>query len=1029
MAIIGESFEPYINDQILIRQKIYGKPQNRTPQELTYLNGRTAWVRLISSVNIKNHPEGSNNEGTEKLQSLGLDDSYLGSKLAKEYILFAGVSNANNTTTEEDFGGSRNPKILADQPNIKDLRFGVNNGAYGLGGTEYGLQPMPTLGDVEIKYRNRGSLRESNLTIKCFNDQQFKIIDTLYLRVGYTVLLEWGNSCYFDNKRNFISNNSISMQDLMFDTLGSSLNHFKMLQSILHKRDQSNGNYDAFYGKVSNYSWTFENGVYNINLKLISLGDVIESLNINYLSPNVEPLESEDKTDIEKEKTIKSERDKNDLARLFFTAKDEDLKITLDQIKSNPVNNENPLKVIALFYFKKLKAFITNGEYDSPVKAYSLKLIAKYAGFNLTEYDGEDNSNNQDFINVILDDVKQTYIKFSSLLEFIEKTQLYYTDNNNTPAIKFDYRTGYSFMITNKWVVPANPKICLFNPNVISLTKELKTLGDKQSGSIFAALAAFQAFLLTSNFNVASKVYDATAATTPFNVSFLNALPEFKTEIDEESIGDIMNIYLNVDFVFNKLIENLDDKNRISIYKFLDTICTSINSNLGGLSSITPFIDESINVLSIIEEGTFANKYKLLEKLNLNTKNTQIQLFGYNNLDNIQPEAGFVKSFNLKTEITNELASMISIGAQASGEIVKGIDATVFSAWNKGLIDRIIPIKKDSSETPEENTPTPTLSDEKNKLIKKYKTGLSNYLRLLMDFDKDNVNLDDTSMYESGLKSIINYDKELIQLENKFQNKSIIATNPSFLPINLNLTLDGISGPTMLQEFEVEGRFLPHPIPNTLSFLIKGLSHKISNNTWVTTIDSLSIPKNIQIQDPNNPSQPTVLLPTIPSLDFSPLTPNTDRLRETLKVLGYQEKGNEISNSGDITTETANMGIAVFTQIKTNYPNLKLIVTGGNDKYHQLKASPNSRHRKGLGLDFVILPKSSTNVKNIEKILQGFAAGSNRKFRFLNEYKLQTVNATGEHFHMSWGEGIEGLKSLEESIKLANNNQIETYTI
>ena len=171
MAIIGESFEEYVNQQIEIRQKIYGS-KTRTPEQLTYLNGRTAWVRLISSVNIKNNPSGSNDEGTQKLQALGLDDSYLGSRLAKEYILFAGTSNANNSTTLEDFGGT-SQQFLVGQPSIQDLRKGIDfnrnvtsNKAYGLGGTEYGLQPMPTLGDVEIKYKNRGSLREANLTIK-----------------------------------------------------------------------------------------------------------------------------------------------------------------------------------------------------------------------------------------------------------------------------------------------------------------------------------------------------------------------------------------------------------------------------------------------------------------------------------------------------------------------------------------------------------------------------------------------------------------------------------------------------------------------------------------------------------------------------------------------------------------------------------------------------------------------------------------------------------------------------------------------
>ena len=96
------------------------------------------------------------------------------------------------------------------------------------------------------------------------------------------------------------------------------------IKSILNKREKSNGNYDAFYAKITNYSWTFDNGVYNISLKLISLGDIIESLNMNYLSVGVEEEVEDEGEEVNEEvkKTIKSEKDKNDLARLFYYAKE-----------------------------------------------------------------------------------------------------------------------------------------------------------------------------------------------------------------------------------------------------------------------------------------------------------------------------------------------------------------------------------------------------------------------------------------------------------------------------------------------------------------------------------------------------------------------------------------------------------------------------------------------------------------------------------------------------------------------------------
>jgi hypothetical protein len=42
------------------------------------------------------------------------------------------------------------------------------------------------------------------------------------------------------------------------------------------------GNYDGLLGKVSNFSWAFmEDGSYDIEITIISLGDVVESLKLN----------------------------------------------------------------------------------------------------------------------------------------------------------------------------------------------------------------------------------------------------------------------------------------------------------------------------------------------------------------------------------------------------------------------------------------------------------------------------------------------------------------------------------------------------------------------------------------------------------------------------------------------------------------------------------------------------------------------------------------------------------------------------
>ena len=54
---------------------------------------------------------------------------------------------------------------------------------------------------LDVKSLNRGSLKKATLKLKVQDRQQLSVIDILYLRLGYTVLLEWGNSVFLDNDK------------------------------------------------------------------------------------------------------------------------------------------------------------------------------------------------------------------------------------------------------------------------------------------------------------------------------------------------------------------------------------------------------------------------------------------------------------------------------------------------------------------------------------------------------------------------------------------------------------------------------------------------------------------------------------------------------------------------------------------------------------------------------------------------------------------------------------------------------------
>ena len=191
MNIVGEGINKTISEQIRVRQKIYGSI-NRTVEQLEYLNSRTAFAKLISSVDITSEfkPE------SKELQ--GILNSIQGSSLAKDFVLFNGtqdadLNNTRNTQTGQRSGIARNGSIL-------------NNNAYGLGGLEFGIRPMPGIMSATTKTENRGSLRTTTIQIKAWDRVQFEIIDLLYLRLGYSILFEFGNTIYFENSGKFIRN-------------------------------------------------------------------------------------------------------------------------------------------------------------------------------------------------------------------------------------------------------------------------------------------------------------------------------------------------------------------------------------------------------------------------------------------------------------------------------------------------------------------------------------------------------------------------------------------------------------------------------------------------------------------------------------------------------------------------------------------------------------------------------------------------------------------------------------------------------
>ena len=292
--VIGAPFSQYIIDQLNIRAA-NGSSVNRSNEQILYLANKLSWTRLTSSVRIKPAKDINGNEqplskfyanlfnGEIPPGDYSKDDS-----LAKNWILQAGTSEYDN--------GAYN------------LRFGLGpNSAYGLGGIEQqGYRPMPGLSSVTVESKGTlGSLREANINFSVWNMTQLNVMEALYFRLGYTMLLEWGHVNYFTNKQQFVTE-PYGLDIFNYDSKE------QIMQAITERNKATDGNYEAMLGTVTNFYFAFnEQGGFDCNVKLLGLGSIIDTLKINqtFIMPSTLFDKVQQAQDIVKADELKKQQD------------------------------------------------------------------------------------------------------------------------------------------------------------------------------------------------------------------------------------------------------------------------------------------------------------------------------------------------------------------------------------------------------------------------------------------------------------------------------------------------------------------------------------------------------------------------------------------------------------------------------------------------------------------------------------------------------------------------------------------------
>ena len=316
-------------------------------------------------------------------------------------------------------------------------------------------------------------------------------------------------------------------------------------------------------------------------------------------------------------------------------------------------------------------------------------------------------------------------------------------------------------------------------------------------------------------------------------------------EGDEEKgfYGNLMNVYLNFSRI-EELLSNTDKNGNLPLFDFIDKICQDINESLGFINNLEPVIDKEFNIIKIIDQTVIPNAKEIFANELKTDEQATLEVFGYNN-----DQSNFVHNIGITSQISKDYATMITIGATSKGSIA-GAEATAFSKWNIGITDRF-----KNNLTSAESAVSST-SNALEQLNKDNKLTIQNYSdNILREFQTLGF-----SDEELNGEIFLTFNNEFIKNTAKVckdfyiyeqarstlsEENEITETSIGFIPFNLKVDMDGLSGIKIYNRLKVNTGFLPSNYDKTLDFIVTGVNHQISDNKWTTSLETLATSKSV----------------------------------------------------------------------------------------------------------------------------------------------------------------------------------------
>jgi len=446
----------------------------------------------------------------------------------------------------------------------------------------------------------------------------------------------------------------------------------------------------------------------------------------------------------------------------------------------------DPEKKLGYFIKKGFNSEVISGEKfqvgDVPNVDFKELFTAYYAGI----VDNQDQGLTSKYI----------YIKLGLLLYYINNSSVLYEKNANTdkdsglkrPFIYIDFNPETNFCLTTKFHFSVDPSVCVIPVNI----------SDQGYKSLFPNIVIPDAEVFKTSLDNVSR--------------FINTGFSDKGGLDQ-SRAKIMNIGINIDHAINILQSQAKSNPESNVYlrPFIETLIGDVNKSLGNINKFRVGYYDDGNTVRIYDDQYINPSSGQTTITNQTSVLNAIPIFGKNSI---------ARNITLKTGVSTAMSNQIAISSQAGNLGELNVDASSLGNINSRLLDRLMKVKEVASNPATSGSVSP--ADESSAAI------FNDHLVAVYNRQENN---------KSNGEIAKNY---YCTVANKLKANLPSTSIKPVLPLELNVTMDGISGMSLLEGFIIPTDLLPMQYltqgKSKVGFAIMGLDHSIDSNQWTTNI-------------------------------------------------------------------------------------------------------------------------------------------------------------------------------------------------